>query len=58
MLAVLLPSFAPADTIRDLDENFGGSGAKDAWIYNDLARGFEEARAAKKPMMVVYRCVP
>ena len=28
------------------------------WIYNDLATGFETAKATGKPMMVVLRCVP
>ncbi len=30
----------------------------DAWIYNDLAKGFEVARNVGKPLMVVYRCIP
>lgn len=28
------------------------------WIYNDLTRGFAEARAASKPLLVVLRCIP
>lgn len=28
------------------------------WIYNDLDRGFAEAKATGKPLMVVLRCVP
>jgi hypothetical protein len=28
------------------------------WIYDDLERGYAEARASGKPMMVVLRCVP
>ncbi len=28
------------------------------WIYNDLARGFETARKANKPLLVVFRCIP
>lgn len=28
------------------------------WIYNDLARGFTEAKASSKPLIVVLRCVP
>jgi serine protease Do len=32
---------------------------KDArWIYNDWRKGFEEAKARKKPLLVVMRCVP
>ena len=28
------------------------------WIYNDLPRGIDEAKKAKKPLLVVFRCVP
>ncbi|MFN0052738.1 MAG: Trx7/PDZ domain-containing (seleno)protein [Planctomycetales bacterium] len=28
------------------------------WIYNDLARGMDEARRTGKPLLVVLRCVP
>lgn len=28
------------------------------WIYNDLKQGFAQARATKKPMLVVLRCIP
>ena len=28
------------------------------WIYNDLAKGFAEARQTGKPMLVVLRCIP
>src|SRR4051812_15637791 len=28
------------------------------WIYNDWRKGFEEAKARKKPLLVVMRCVP
>jgi serine protease Do len=28
------------------------------WIYNDLAKGFEQARETGKPMLVVLRCLP
>lgn len=28
------------------------------WIYNDLQKGFTEAAKARKPMLVVFRCVP
>ena len=28
------------------------------WIYNDLAKGFEEAKTTGKPLLVVLRCVP
>ncbi|WP_425613928.1 Trx7/PDZ domain-containing (seleno)protein [Anatilimnocola sp. NA78] len=28
------------------------------WIYNDLTKGFAEAKASGKPMLVVLRCLP
>jgi len=28
------------------------------WIYNDWRKGFEEAKRANKPLLVVLRCVP
>src|SRR5439155_17265429 len=28
------------------------------WIYNDLAKGFAQARQTGKPMLVVLRCIP
>jgi serine protease Do len=39
---------------RDRDE-IGSSGS---WIYNDLPRGFAEARRTGAPLLVVLRCVP
>jgi serine protease Do len=28
------------------------------WIYNDLARGFDEAKRTGKPLVVTLRCIP
>ncbi len=28
------------------------------WIYNDLPRGVAEAEKSRKPMLVVFRCIP
>jgi hypothetical protein len=28
------------------------------WIYNDFAQGVAEATRARKPMLVIFRCVP
>ena len=33
-------------------------GSIDAWIYNDVERGFAEARDTGKPLLVVFRCIP
>jgi hypothetical protein len=32
--------------------------ADEAWVYNDLPRGIEEARRTGKPLLVVFRCIP
>ena len=32
--------------------------ASGAWIYNDLPKGFAEARRTGKPLLVVIRCIP
>ncbi len=28
------------------------------WIYNNLEKGFEEAKQSGKPLLVVFRCIP
>ena len=28
------------------------------WIYNDVEKGFAEAKRTGKPLLVVFRCVP
>lgn len=32
--------------------------AEGFWIYNDLAKGYAEAKKSGKPMLVVLRCIP
>ena len=32
--------------------------ASGQWIYNDLVKGFAEAARTRKPMLVVFRCIP
>ncbi len=32
--------------------------ADDFWIYNDLDRGLSVAKREKKPLLVVFRCIP
>jgi hypothetical protein len=32
--------------------------AEGFWIYNDLPRGFAEAKKTGKPMLLVFRCIP
>jgi serine protease Do len=30
----------------------------EVWIYNDLDGALSKARAANKPLFIVYRCIP
>ena len=30
----------------------------EAWVYNDLTKGFAEAEKTNKPLMVIHRCIP
>src|SRR5438046_2096727 len=32
--------------------------AEGFWIYNDLAKGFDEAKKTGKPLLVILRCIP
>lgn len=45
-------------SIEKTDRNFAEADTTDKWIYNDLPKGFAEAKTSGKPMMVVYRCIP
>jgi hypothetical protein len=53
---------AQAEAVKDREGAVRGDKAKlenDArWIYNDVDRGFAEAKRTGKPLMVVLRCVP
>lgn len=58
----LIPATAPAETVKDREGAVRQDKAtmeNDArWIYNDVARGFAEAKRTGKPLLVVLRCVP
>lgn len=60
--AALLVPFAlaqPKETreskVRGDREEVEGDGY---WIYNDLEKAFAEAKESKKPLLVVFRCIP
>ena len=71
MKTILLPGFLSAVLL--LLNGIGAGAAEDrrarvlndrgevmsagSWIYNDLPRGWEEARRTGKPLLVVLRCV-
>ena len=50
------------EAVKDREGAVRGDRAKMAddarWIYDDVDKGFEAARAQKKPLLVVLRCVP
>lgn len=60
LLAITPALFSEA--VKDREGAVRGDRAKmenDArWIYNDVDRGFAEARKTGKPLLVVLRCVP
>ena len=43
--------------LRSVLEDKHASGT-DTWIYNDIAAGFEQAKATGKPLFITFRCVP
>jgi serine protease Do len=51
-----------ADAVKDREGAVRGDKAAmendKRWIYNDWQRGFEQAKWARKPLLVVLRCVP
>ncbi len=51
-LAFSGPAQDPGEALRKVlkDDEVRGP-----WIYNDLAKGFSEARSSGKPLLVVFR---
>jgi serine protease Do len=51
-----------AETVKDragaVREDRARMESDTRWIYNDWRKGFEEAKATGKPLLVVLRCVP
>jgi len=60
--AVMLLSFAAAASAQDRDTKVHQDRktveADGGWLYNDLEAGREAAAKAKKPLLVVIRCIP
>lgn len=61
-LAGHCPETAWSETVKDREGAVRDDRSKmendDRWIYNDVEKGFEEARKTGKPLLVVLRCVP
>jgi hypothetical protein len=62
VLALLAQSISPAAPRKTRDqqviEDRDTLRSNDTWIYNDLGAAKKAATAAKKPLMVVFRCIP
>jgi len=49
---------AQDERTKRLNEDRAAFESSEQWYYNDLERGFAEARKSGKPLLVVLRCVP
>jgi len=62
LLALLLSASAHAEAVKDREGAVRQDKAKlqdsDRWNYNDVQRGFDEAKKSGKPVLVILRCVP
>lgn len=62
VLALFIPSISSAAPKKTRDqqviEDRDTLQKNDAWIYNDLGAAREVASAAKKPLLIVFRCIP
>lgn len=62
LVCAVLAGPGVAETVKDREGSVRGDKAKlenDArWIYNDVDRGFAEAKKSGKPLLVTLRCIP
>ena len=58
LFLVALPTQAAEDRRERVLNDRKEVQALGTWIYNDLAQGFTEAAKTRKPMLVVFRCIP
>ena len=60
-MAVLLLGAASAVLAKDepaLKEALEDHLVSDAWIYDDIEKGFAASKKTGKPLLVAFRCVP
>lgn len=59
---VTTPPLLAADSKQSRDEMVLEDRAEllenDTWIYNDIEKAKAVAKAANKPLMIVFRCIP
>ena len=62
LLALLMSGLVYAESVKDREGAVRQDKAKlqdsDRWNYNDVQRGFDEAKQSGKPVLVILRCVP
>lgn len=62
LFALLMSGVIHAESVKDREGAVRQDKAKlqdsDRWNYNDVQRGFEEAKKSGKPVLVILRCVP
>ena len=63
ILCVMLPAVAKKPNVNQTREEKVRADQKKVkaegyWIYNDIKKGFAEARQTGKPILVVLRCIP
>jgi hypothetical protein len=57
-VATRAPAQQPKTRDQLVREDRENVDALEHWIYNDVAAGFEAARSAGKPLLVIFRCIP
>ncbi len=57
-LALASVAFAAGKREEQVREDMKKVGNDPNWVYNDLDKGFAEAKRLNKPMLSVFRCVP
>jgi hypothetical protein len=57
-LAVAHAAIAAQDRAAAVRNDLTNVVAAGGWIYNDLPKAFSEAAKTRKPILVVFRCVP
>jgi hypothetical protein len=58
LLATTLTLAAAQDRAAAVRNDLTNVVAAGGWIYNDLPKAFAEAAKTRKPMLIVFRCVP
>ena len=58
LLAAVVPMNAAEDRRERVLKDRAELQADPHWIYNDLPKAISEAARTRKPMLVVFRCIP